>query len=871
MMFNKKNIFVFVIALTVLMGILFVNSTLIGVPQVNAPTNHTNFSTTFNDTINLNASFPQTADTNQHIMNVTFAWSNTSHSYIYNTTIHNTTLNQSSFLNSSFNMSLLAEGTYNLSVFARNRSGDLSTFNTTIVSLIIDNTVPQVVNLTPPTNINLTNTSSFNVTFNATILDSGAGLKNVTFQFDNATGIGFNMIAHNTTGFNVNGLWNVSINGSFFHGGTHTITVIATDYAGNVNDTETITFYFNNAPNVTVDTLTQALDKNFSIRSSNQTFNATIKVINRSSTWSHSTSGVYFAFDNASGTGFNVTAINNNPTFGKWSLNYNVSTLAHGRHVVTIHANDTINNINSSENFTFFVDFQAPNVTNLLPGNSPNYTINTNNISFGVQADDSLAIANVTVFLTSVGNITANNYSGVWNISYNVSSLRGSPNLYYVKFFVNDSTGNMNQSTRTLNFSVNTPLNISALNSPAEMRNFTVGSSNQIFNITITNGTWRSGLTRVTQNVSFQFDNGNGTPFNVSARNSTYADSTKSGVWNITYNVSSLTDGQYVVTIFSNDSFGNVNNTQKINFSVDNGYPVIAVTCNNAAKGGTVTCSCTATDAVSGILNTLVFTDTTPSTSTVGDFETETCSATDFANHTSTGVGVYTITAGSSGGSGSSGSSGGTSSGSAGVSSKKVWASINAGETATVAVENGAIGITEVSFKLSETVYGGWAQVLRHDSLPSSVKSFAGKTYRNLEITTGNALKAEAVTDRVIKFKVETDWLKDNALTSTNVALYHYTGNQWVELSTNKGEDDGTYVHYTATTPGFSYFVIGEKVGAPTVEATKETTEATSEGTSAPTESTTEAPEESGSPVWVWIALAVILVVAGVWYWMRRN
>jgi len=63
-----------------------------------------------------------------------------------------------------------------------------------------------------------------------------------------------------------------------------------------------------------------------------------------------------------------------------------------------------------------------------------------------------------------------------------------------------------------------------------------------------------------------------------------------------------------------------------------------------------------------------------------------------------------------------------------------------------------------------------------------------------------------------ISFKVKKDWLSEQKLIAEEVSLYRYSENTWKELKTSLGEDDGTYIHYTAETPGFSYFIIGQKI-----------------------------------------------------------
>jgi len=145
-----------------------------------------------------------------------------------------------------------------------------------------------------------------------------------------------------------------------------------------------------------------------------------------------------------------------------------------------------------------------------------------------------------------------------------------------------------------------------------------------------------------------------------------------------------------------------------------------------------------------------------------------------------------------------------------------------------------------------------------------------------VEITKGPALAKEgAFTDATIKFKVEKVWLAEKQLTKEAVALHHYLNGGWTQLSTTVGEDDGTYVHYSAKTPGFSYFVIGEKSGAATAEVPAE---------AAPVEAPTEeaaaeaAPEEAAmeqkgknTTLLVGVLAALVVIVAVVVYLKKRR
>ncbi|MDO8511450.1 MAG: Ig-like domain-containing protein, partial [Nanoarchaeota archaeon] len=83
------------------------------------------------------------------------------------------------------------------------------------------------------------------------------------------------------------------------------------------------------------------------------------------------------------------------------------------------------------------------------------------------------------------------------------------------------------------------------------------------------NATINDNVTTV-QTVIFQFSNRSGTaPFNRTASNS-------SGTWNVSVDTTTITEGALTVTVFANDTVGNMNSTQTLSLTVD-----------NVAEGGT--------------------------------------------------------------------------------------------------------------------------------------------------------------------------------------------------------------------------------------------------------------------------------------------
>ena len=297
-----------------------------------------------------------------------------------------------------------------------------------------------------------------------------------------------------------------------------------------------------------------------------------------------------------------------------------------------------------------------------------------------------------------------------------------------------------------------------------------------------------------------------------------------------------------------------------------------------------MTCTCTASDT-NLQTSPVIFegdTDNVQSTTATGSGGTSSiCRVQDFAGNVKTATGSWSVTAAtSSSGSGSGGSGGGSSSGVVGQFANKVWTSINAGETATVPVANGALGVTEVSFAVDKTTYGASIKVDTEAGLPSTIAPISTKVYKIVKITENNVEKVLKGT-ATIKFKVEKTWLEGQKLKKDDVALLRFSEQKWNQLSTTVGEEDEKYVHYSAETPGFSYFVIGQRTGvaaepvvAPVEPApvSEPVAEAPAEEPSVPSEAGMESePVASSSKMWAVVLIVALILVVIIYLYSKRS
>src|SRR3989344_1984633 len=753
---------------------------------------------------------------------------------------------------------------------------------------------------------------------------NSTGIYNVTFHFNasNATG------GANPTGGNMRSLYNLTIfndtfnqsrfnttfNTALLPNGKYNLTVIAYNQSGGSNSTVAVEISIDNPSNIMMSV--PSVDSPTAGDNISGSYNFTATFDYNSTNLKNVT--FYFNASNASNranpTGgnmlslYNLTIFNNTFNQTRFNTTFNTALVPDGNYNLTVKAYNDSGSFNTTVLITLTVDNTKPNATKNVT--NANYDINNHtmalnttstyytNRTFNITAADSMTgVQNITLsfnngsigpaFNFSVNNsggaASSNNANNNWYFSYNLSTLRAGEHT--VTVIANDWAGNTNRS-EVITFTINSPPNVSW--NTIGGANYSLTTSNITFNFSVTNNTINGiggGIGDVNGNnnldmVMIMFNNGSGKDFNVT-NISNGASSSNVIYWAASYNVSRLAEGSHTVTAFVNDTIANYNNTQSITFFVDYTKPVVTVTCDSGKSvGDVVSCTCTATDGSgSGIKQSAQFdsgaglASESTTASSEGTFTSSTCSSIDFSGNVGTATGSYTIASVSSGGSGSSGSGGGSSSSVPGQSGKTVWASINAGESATVPVENGEIGVTKVTFSVSNTIYGAWVQVKKLDSLPLSVNEFSGKVYKNIDITHSPVLKAEALSTANVDFKVAKSWLGDNALGNNDVALYHYADDKWGQLATTVGQDDGTYVHYSAKTPGFSYFVIGKAdVGAePSLPADGSAPVVDETGVEAGSMAGEEAAGEAGGMTAVVVVLVVLAVVIVGWVVMRKR
>jgi len=533
-------------------------------------------------------------------------------------------------------------------------------------------------------------------------------------------------------------------------------------------------------------------------------------------------------------------------------------TLAEGARTWYVNCTDAYSNIGTSTPMILNIDKTAPDLSIISPANATWSSSATSSFVFN-YTDALSGTANCTLYVDSVAKGNNASVANATSTTIVSSSLTEGTKLWHITCL--DLAGNQDEGTDfTLYVDLTYPTSlINNVNGVSTG----YGTNNATLTINFTaNDTYIINWTLSVYNSSWGL-----------LRNWTEANNNLSAV--NTY--AATANGTYYVNLTARDNATNVNTTS-FTVYVDQSAPVINSLSTSSVTSTGATLTVNATDAYSAINNcsytgagsgsltsssglyTATLSGLSASTSYTVNVTCFDKAGYSVSNTTSFTTGAASSSGSTSGGGSATGASGGVSSGAAGQFEQKTWTSINLGETATVDVPNGEMGVTQVSFELAKTMYGVWLKVAKLDSLPTNVAKFDKTVYRFIEITKSLAFKESDFKNAQIEFKVQKTWLSKYKLTAEKVVLYRYVEGKWVELKTTLGNDDGTYIHYVAETPGFSYFLIGEKatVATPTVQPVETPTET-------PLTEETAPIAEKKSSNWPWVLGGLVIIGLLIW------
>ncbi len=468
--------------------------------------------------------------------------------------------NLGSYTSWNFTNTTMVDGTFTILVTANDSAGNA---NSTSITFTVDTTTPNVQGFNTPLSRQNFTTGDV-VVFNASISNgSGTAIHVVRFQITNGTGQRFNIStsATNATLFNASQVVNGVVDGN------QTVIIFANDTAGNMNSSVNTT--------IVIDTTApQTPTLNQPTNDSTQT-SGTVRF-----NWTVVDTLTTTMFCNLTLNGaVNQTVI---ATANGTQTNVSISGLVNGTHSWNITCLDAVQLTNASVTQVFTVNTSTPAVEITLPANNSNLSTTKVSIEGTASAVNSdRIIINNSNFGNNLGSYTN------WNFT-NTTMVEGTFTLLVT---AND-TANNNQS-KSITFTIDrTAPDVQGFNTPLSRQNFTTGDV-VVFNTSISNG---SGT--AIHVVRFQLENGTNGLVNVTAS------ATNATLYNFSITIGSgIDEGNRTVTIFTNDTSGNMNNSVSTTFVVDRTAPQTP-TLNEPTAGSTQTASTiqfnwTSTDALS--------------------------------------------------------------------------------------------------------------------------------------------------------------------------------------------------------------------------------------------------------------------------------
>jgi len=330
---------------------------------------------------------------------------------------------QANFTNTTF------VGEYNITITATDTNGNTNNTETTNFT-VRDSTPPNLINFTPANNSVFTTGVTIEISVNAT--DNSAGVANVTV---NITEPDSSVTQIDLTDLGGSDIFNTSYTIPQKNG-TYTITFIANDTNGNLNDTE-FTFIVGNdtqTPNVTIiEPTTDTLFNQTDVVTITANVTENIAIDSVTATIDFDTTSSIITMTTAGGDLFQTNFTN---------------TTFVGDYNITITATDTNGNTNNTETTNFTVrDSTPPSVINLTPVNNSGFSLGAT-IEISANVTDN-AVANVSINITQPNgtvveqNLSDNANSDIFNTSFTIPVLTGT---YTIRFIANDTNGNVNSS-----------------------------------------------------------------------------------------------------------------------------------------------------------------------------------------------------------------------------------------------------------------------------------------------------------------------------------------------------------------------------------------------------------------------------------------
>jgi PGF-pre-PGF domain-containing protein len=148
-----------------------------------------------------------------------------------------------------------------------------------------------------------------------------------------------------------------------------------------------------------------------------------------------------------------------------------------------------------------------------------------------------------------------------------------------------------------------------------------------------------------------------------------------------------------------------------------------------------------------------------------------------------------------------------------------------------------------------------------------------GRTFAGIVTISPVAVNPSEISTGTISFEVSGTWLSNHGLAPENIVLMRFHNNEWTELPTTYQYEAGGAYYFTATTPGFSYFAIANRVNTTPASATETITSipvtsatvtVSTPASSAPVTSTTTVPSAAGTNTGGSAGIPTLAILAGI-------
>ncbi len=568
-------------------------------------------------------------------------------------------------------------------------------------------------------------------------------------------------------------------------------------------------------------------------------------VSSNGSTW------INWTWTNPTDPDFNFTMVYLNGTFlanvtGNF---YNTTNLSDGTvYELQLCTVDSAGNINSS-----WVNLSSSTQNTLPPSSVSTPSASSNgstwiNWTWTNPTDPDFNFTMVYLNGTFLANVTDN--------FYNTTNLSDGT-VYELQLCTVDSAGNINSSWVNLSSSTQNTLPPSAVSTPSVCSN---GS-------TWINWTW-------TNPTDPDFN------FTMVYLNGTFL----ANVTGNFYNTTNLSDGTvYELQLRTVDSAGNINSSWvNLSSSTQNTLPPCAASTPSASSSGPTWIKWSWTNPADQDFNyTMVYLNGV----FVGNFSGSSYTASGLSSSTSYCISLRTVdnagninttwmnTTASTGAASSSGSR--TSVGQSMpvqdvVSTASGVKKVLAGSRVEYDLSAGQGCVYEIGFEAKSNEGNVFTSVQVLNGLPADVNEgpSGSDTYEVMSITVGSegTISDSNAEDILIKFKVSREWIRENNIDPATIRLTRYHDDYWTDLPTGQVGEDEEFLYFTAQTTGFSIFkVMGDKIieeEGPEVEpeVIPEVVE----------EKPVQEEEQSGLPVFLILGIIGLLVLAGVFYRMKK-